>query len=742
MEPFSISCTTCKSRLKVKSQAAIGHLLKCPKCGGMVMVKLPEEPKPGDSAALRAETAPAIQKPIRPADAQDTLGENQDFDEVEALLATGAPKTPPPAAKSVGPAKTAAPAKSVGPTKTAVKDKPSRFAEGDPAPAANGAANGKSATHAAPNSKEAVAKAPAPPVPGSEVLPLPSGDWSSQRPWKSWLFLAVSILLGMGLAFGVVALSLSFFRDDTAVAGSPDQNTGEIKPAETVPDAGNPTGNPDATKVTEPKKSPDSTSANSSAEKSPVKPPLPGEKSKTEVTKVSPAPSTEEDPLGIGKKPAVTTKPAPPTKTNPFAKFDRLFGNSSDPTSPAPEPATTVPAVPRPAESPAEAPAKPSLPRPPARTVNIAARMNDALPGLTITSGEVTLADFLQSMQDFSTIPITLEPDNLAVFKQSASSTLPAYDGENLKFGELLTAVLTPPPLGLEVIVEDEQIIVRKPELIRNKMTRELQLMEVTYPMGDLTNDDEKQATELAERIMAVIDPKGWGEDDDENACSLIPGKDEFSVRQRLSAHVQFLTLAEKLRVARGLPLAGKGSDPETFRLVTRTEKAAARLAAPISLTFNRPTPLVKICQKLSAAGKMRILIDWRSIAASGWNPDAELTLVVDKKPLSEALTALVEPMDLAYRVVDGRTIQIVAPQYLAEHLELELHPAKELVVGQEQIEPQLARVRDSLTEGAAEPLGQFWLDPESKCLVAMLPQPKQQLLTKLLAEWRTKETN
>ena len=98
--------------------------------------------------------------------------------------------------------------------------------------------------------------------------------------------------------------------------------------------------------------------------------------------------------------------------------------------------------------------------------------------------------------------------------------------------------------------------------------------------------------------------------------------------------------------------------------------------------------------------------------------------------------------MDLAYRVVDGRTLQIVSPQYLAEHLELELHPVKELVAGPEQIDPLLARVRASLTEGAAEAPGQLWLDPESKCLVTMLPQPKQQLLTKLLAEWRTKETN
>jgi len=154
----------------------------------------------------------------------------------------------------------------------------------------------------------------------------------------------------------------------------------------------------------------------------------------------------------------------------------------------------------------------------------------------------------------------------------------------------------------------------------------------------------------------------------------------------------------------------------------------------------------VKIAQKLSAVGKMRVLIDWQSIASSGWNPDAEATLVADKKPFSEALTALLEPMDLAYRVVDGRTIQIVSQQLLAERLEVELYPAQDLAASQEQIEPLLARIRSALAErgkgGEGDLAGQFWIDPESKCLVALLSQPKHQLLTRLLAEWRTKETN
>ncbi len=741
MEPFSITCTTCKSRLKVKSQAAVGHLLKCPKCGGMVMVKLPEEPKPGDSASLRAETAPAIQKPIRPADAQDTLGENQDFDEVDALLASGAPKAMPVAAKSVAPTKTAGPTKTSGPAKTAVKDKPSRFAEGEAAPVLNGmgngmtgvavgaAANGKAVHPSAPAAKDAPHKEPVPSVPGSDVVPLPGSDWSSERPWRSWLFLAVSILLGMGLAFVVVAFSLSYFQDDTNVAVNPDTNPGgEVKPAETTPNPVSPVEEPAKKPAKKPTESP-------AIEKTPETPVSP-EKTNPEKTKTTPTPPAEEDPLGIGKKPPVETKPAPPLANDPFSKIERLLGVPKDPTAPAP--AETVPA-PKPTTGAVEGPVKPSLPRPPARAVNVAARMNDAIPGLAAKADEVSLADFLQFMQDFSTIPITLEPDNLVAFNQTANSPLPAFDLENLKFGPALTAALA--PLGLEAVVEDDQIIVRKPELTRDKETRELRLRLREYDMSLLTNKDEKVAAELAERIMDLIEPGSWGDDDDEMACSLTPGKESFVVRHRLSAHVQFLLLCEKLRVARGLKPLSTGLDADTFRLVTRTEKAAARLATPISLTFKR-APLVKVCQKLSADGKMRILIDWRGIAASGWNPDAEVTLVVANRPLAETLTALLEPMDLAYRVIDGRTIQIVAPQYLAEHLELELHPVKELVSGPEQMEPLLAQVRASLTEGAAEPLGRIWLDPESKCLVTMLPQPKQQLLTKLLGEWRAKGTD
>ena len=39
---FSILCTTCQARLKVRSQKAIGEILGCPKCGSMVQITPPE----------------------------------------------------------------------------------------------------------------------------------------------------------------------------------------------------------------------------------------------------------------------------------------------------------------------------------------------------------------------------------------------------------------------------------------------------------------------------------------------------------------------------------------------------------------------------------------------------------------------------------------------------------------------------------------------------------------------------
>lgn len=69
MTLFSIECTTCKARLKVRSADAIGQILACPRCQSMVHVAPPDDwiaPPPTGSAALspRVESEPCA--PLEP----------------------------------------------------------------------------------------------------------------------------------------------------------------------------------------------------------------------------------------------------------------------------------------------------------------------------------------------------------------------------------------------------------------------------------------------------------------------------------------------------------------------------------------------------------------------------------------------------------------------------------------------------------------------------------------------------
>jgi hypothetical protein len=66
VELFSIQCTTCRVRLKVKDESIIGDILACPKCGSMVHVTPPDGWRQGAAAASIADSAVLSAKPGTP----------------------------------------------------------------------------------------------------------------------------------------------------------------------------------------------------------------------------------------------------------------------------------------------------------------------------------------------------------------------------------------------------------------------------------------------------------------------------------------------------------------------------------------------------------------------------------------------------------------------------------------------------------------------------------------------------
>src|SRR6185503_12555831 len=100
MELFAITCTTCKSRLKVRDQAAIGQILACPKCGGMVMIKPPPawEQESEDKSDLPTATEIAAPDPLF-----NQTVDSGAFDGVEELLSDSPPKIQPPVNQTPSP---------------------------------------------------------------------------------------------------------------------------------------------------------------------------------------------------------------------------------------------------------------------------------------------------------------------------------------------------------------------------------------------------------------------------------------------------------------------------------------------------------------------------------------------------------------------------------------------------------------------------------------------------------------
>jgi predicted RNA-binding Zn-ribbon protein involved in translation (DUF1610 family) len=723
MDLFSITCTTCKSRLKVRDESAIGQILACPRCGGMVMVRRPEEVSNPASPRLQDSqiTATGTLEMSRPA--WDRTRGDSAFDDVDELLGDAPPRhTPVPQARSDTPGGGARP----------------RFVGAPPAAAAP---LPKSSDEQAAALAAATAASLAPPPPGEADMPAPSAIAAASSPWRYWLLMAGSVAMGIVVAFAAVSAAIYFFRGNHRPLG---RDASATSPLPTDAPAGKAADEAPPQAIVEVAAKGDDARLGSRGNggddvRPPDDVPLPADSAAADPATPSAhesttPPSPESDPLGLVQDPRAAPTPKPANSNDPLAKFDRLIGGGDE----NPLPASTDIADETDREGPIPAldtaPARPTAPRPPPREVEVALRLADPLPGIE-TPG-TPLADFLQLISDFSTIPIALEPDVLSFARVTPDSPVVVREA-NTTVGGALTAALR--PLGLEHATVGDQIVVR--------LAERSPLESITHPVEDLTDGDEAQLAELAELLPSLIEPATWNraekaaEEGAELATWLKYDADEhaLAIHHRRSVQAQVLIALEKLRSARGLPRVVRLDSPQ-FRLETRTSRALARLETPVSLNFQQPTRLVTIAQRLGEAADVRILFDWQGLAEEEWNPDAEGTLLADKLPLGEALDALLAPLDLAWRIVDGRTLQVVTREGLARRLELEVYKVADLVADDPEGERLLANIRAALGPAAASDAAQgvvLHFDPEGLCLLASLPQPQQRKLESLLGTYR-----
>jgi hypothetical protein len=259
-----------------------------------------------------------------------------------------------------------------------------------------------------------------------------------------------------------------------------------------------------------------------------------------------------------------------------------------------------------------------------------------------------------------------------------------------------LEKVLT--PLGLQYIEADQQLIVQRPAAADLG-----QQPQAKFDVSDLVSGDASQLSWLAETIMTLIAPHSWYRSGGTGTIEL--QESSLLVRHEDAVLFEVLFFCEKLRLARGLATRSR-YDRSLFDPVARMQAMQSMLDKQLTLTFLRETSFGEIIQEVERAAGARILIDWQSLASEGWNPQAAVTFRVHEEPLGTALKKLVSPLDLEYRVINDRIIEIATRDKLAETLTLECYPAADWLRKRANFSSALAEIQSALGDDQFQTAG------------------------------------
>lgn len=581
-----------------------------------------------------------------------------------------------------------------------------------------------------------------PPLPPSGEALLPNADWTSAKTvqWRNRALTGVAAVVGVVLALTLLIVFSGGGDSPTAAStpSTPESNsTDEVGPARPEPPDHEGNGE-DANVHTDPPPSTDDTSDDASpteipsddtpdvASNPPVENPAEPLKDATNPASVpNGAESVTDDPRpdeppGLTPKESTPKPPASNGTSSPLAETMREFSELLEKTEETARPVAEVEEAPAGEPEAGEGDDEPVVRRTGPRVVELADRLND--PVKQIDFQAVPLGKFLRFISDYSTIPITLDIDTLRWFRISPMTAVTVKAADTTVAETLKQAFA---PLGLEYqVVADQLFITRRP---RN----ENGVREVPFKVDDLVGDDTEQLQRLGNQIMDFAAPDSWAR---RGGIGTIAFRgSEMVIEQSDAVHFEILEFCEKLRVARGLKPRGP-YDAAMFRSETRGDRARAKLATSTSLTYIEPAPLQQIVDRIAETSKLQILIDWRALADADWSPDAEVRFSVADQPVAKALTMLLEPMDLAYRIIDESTLQITTPAVLDSRLEIEFYHV-----------PKFADDGATLVQSAREALGpanfrdaggsgQLAFDKASNCLMVCLSQSRQMELQAWLA--------
>ena len=688
MEPFSISCTTCQARLKVRDAGAVGQ-----SCRSKVwQYGDVEQPANATDSTPQAE-------PQQPAGGvPPTILAAESFDAIDQLL-DDAP-----------------------PTRAKVDD---RWRSSDPT---------SELAEAAPD----VAAQPSESTAQDESVQLDSAtesvsaasDWmsSSAIAARKYAFLIGGVAIGAGIA--VVVAGYLFTLPGTVTRTTPSA----AQPAGVAEDS-----NDKAETVEQPSDDSDPLEAPAA----PLNPDV--EPAQVEVVPDDEPPSVAE-PTDLPAEPdAVVTNTDetplqpenPPTRDTDtktidlgddglagFAQWlqDKEAAPADRPMDPTPTPDSADLLPPPPAAGHVTRQTRP-IPE----KVDVETRLKDEL--IALEFKRVTLNNALRTLSEFSTIPISVDPDALGRLNLTADHEVNLLVRDKSTVRDVLTQMLK--KLRLDYYIADGHLFISTPAEC------EAEFVTLPHEVSDLASGGEENVKEFGDWIQQLVAQGTWSAQNGQGKCRVVGSK--LQITHFDTVHYQVLAFCERLRLVRGQKPITR-LRPEHMAPGLRANSLRAS-GTPVSLKIWRESNLGAIAAAFERAAEMQVLIDWHALHSAGWSPQDTMTFFCINEPVEQAMTSLLEPMGLTYRVVNPITIEISTFEALEAQHEVEFYPLPANATNEE-MQQISRRIMQRVGQAKFQPAGRgaIGFDTNSHSLIVSLPQHDQAVVHAMLSRDAVKQ--
>jgi hypothetical protein len=358
-----------------------------------------------------------------------------------------------------------------------------------------------------------------------------------------------------------------------------------------------------------------------------------------------------------------------------------------------------------------------------ASRADIEAKLKTKLPSINIP--DAPLAKFVEFLSSLSGLSITFDLEGMreAGAQPDDKFTIRRAD---TTVRDLLEAVLL--ERGLGFLIQDGQVV------ITNLGRQNAAFESARYEVGDLAGADVPRVVSL---VTQFVEPSSWSTAGGQ--ATIAAEGSVLVVVQNEAGHRQVASLLERLRLARSkTPL--KANDARRTLLETRFARIAGKMSAPITVNVREPKPLARVIDDVQSIAGLQMRIDGPALTAADRSGQSEAPLMAANKPLSEVLDAIVQPLGLAWRIVDDRTLEITSPEAVRGRGEFELYRVADLVAQDPTAGHLMERIRSCTPAESwkvAGGTGAMLYDAASSSLLVWQTQPVQQQVERTLGEAR-----